>query len=181
MLWLQYKNVYFLGGYLPVDGYLRSCSFVRTGFLVTIVLMTIWYIVGIFAGLVLLVVLCMFKGNKLVRNEKLYATIIMLWVCIFRHVKATSPKFNIILNLSICGMFVSGLILLALFYLGIKENNEKTTAHLCDVCNIHQTLLFYRNIFCLWYTGILYHMVYIYYVIFFYFVGKKLAIISDFS
>ena len=170
-----------LGGYLPADGNLYNCSFVRTGFLVTIALMSVWYIVGIIAGLVLLVVLRMFKGNKLVTNKTLYAMINMLCLCIFRHIKATSPKFNIILNLSVCGMFASGLILLAVFYLGVKENDEKTTAHLCDVCNIYQTLLFYRNVLCHLYTGILYHMVYIYFVIFFYFVGKKLAIISHFS
>ena len=55
--------------------------------------------------------------------------------CIFicRHIKATSPKLNILLHLSCCGMFISGLLIIAFFYLGVKGNYEKPIARLCDV------------------------------------------------
>ena len=68
----QNLNQYFdyvyviVGGYLPSDGSPYICSFMRTGFVVTMVIMGIWYIFGIGAGLALLVITFICKENKLV-------------------------------------------------------------------------------------------------------------------
>ena len=55
-----------IGRYLPSDGSPYTCSFMRTGFVVTMVIMGIWYVVGISAGLVILVITFIRKENKLV-------------------------------------------------------------------------------------------------------------------
>ena len=58
--------LYYIGGYSPTDGSSYSCSFVTPGVMVTMVVMGIWYIVGIIADVVLLVVTFMWKDSKLV-------------------------------------------------------------------------------------------------------------------
>ena len=51
---------------MPTDGSPYNCSFVPTGFLVTVVIMAVWNLVGIVAGLALLVVTFIWRQNKLV-------------------------------------------------------------------------------------------------------------------
>ena len=57
---------FYIGGYLPTDGRHYTCSFVRTGFVVTVVILTIWCIVGIIVSLVLLIIIFIWRDNMLV-------------------------------------------------------------------------------------------------------------------
>ena len=55
----------YIGGYLPTDGSPYTCSFVTTGFVVTVVILAIWCIVGIIVSLVLLIIIFIWRENKL--------------------------------------------------------------------------------------------------------------------
>ena len=61
-----YYIFYYIGGYLPTDGSPYTCSFVTTGFVVIVVILTIWCIVGIIVSLVLLIIIFIWRENKLV-------------------------------------------------------------------------------------------------------------------
>ena len=61
-----YVIPFYIGGYLPTDGSSYTCSFVTTGFLVTMVILAIWCIVGIIVSLVLLIFTFIWRENKLV-------------------------------------------------------------------------------------------------------------------
>ena len=58
---------YYIGGYLPTDGSSYTCSFVTTGFVVTVVILAIWCIVGIIVSFVLLIIIFIWRENKLVK------------------------------------------------------------------------------------------------------------------
>ena len=66
MLMDTYFIFYYIGGYLPTDGSPYICSFVTAGFVVTVVILTIWCIVGIIVSLVLLIIIFIWRENKLV-------------------------------------------------------------------------------------------------------------------
>ena len=65
-MYSAYYIFYYIGGYLPTDGSPYTCSFVTTGFVVTVVILTIWCIVGIIVSLVLLIIIFIWRENKLV-------------------------------------------------------------------------------------------------------------------
>ena len=52
---------------------------------------------------------------------------------IFRHFKASSVKFNIVLNLVCCCLCVEGLIEITIGYLGKKEYYTDIIPSLCEV------------------------------------------------
>ena len=61
-----YVIPFYIGRYLPTDGSPYTCSFVRTGFVVTVVILTIWCVVGIIVSLVLLIIIFIWRDNMLV-------------------------------------------------------------------------------------------------------------------
>ena len=64
-----YVISFYIGGYLPTDGRSYTCSFVTTGFVATVVILTIWCIVGIIVSLVLLIIIFIWRENKLVNLQ----------------------------------------------------------------------------------------------------------------
>ena len=61
-----YVIPFYIGGYLPTDGSPYTCSFARTSFVVTVVILTIWCVVGIIVSLVLLIIIFIWRDNMLV-------------------------------------------------------------------------------------------------------------------
>ena len=59
-------SIIYIGGYLPTDGSSYTCSFVTTGFVVTVVILAIWCIIGIIVSFVLLIIIFIGRENKLV-------------------------------------------------------------------------------------------------------------------
>ena len=101
--------------------------------------------------------------------------ILYLFIYICRHIKATSPKFNLILNLSCCGMFITGLLIVVFYYFGVKGYYKMAIGPLYDVRIVHTKYCSFVYELCLYGTQIVYTIWYYLLHCFFYIVGEKIS------